>query len=335
MTKAITTILLLLVFCKVNAQDIHFTQFFATPMFTNPAFTGHFEGTYRFSGIIRNQWASVSPQPFRTFGGGLDLNAPMNIKPIGIGFHIAQDQAGLSSLTTTQLHGFLAGRVSISSKLKLHLGATAGIFQQSIDFSQLSFGDQYNGIRYDPGQSTTDVNNTQPGLSKVNAGAGIFLERKTDERNRVGVGFSIFNVTEPDRSFYSNTVNPLLRRNNIHLLSSIQLHSKWDLMPAVQFMQQGNQNEFLLGSSVRYHLNTGKVNPQSVQLGFWGRPEDAANISVGFQMNSLYIGGAYDVNLSTLKPATNYRGGWEFAVIYTIATVQEKVKRLRQCPDYL
>jgi hypothetical protein len=72
-----------------------------------------------------------------------------------------------------------------------------------------------------------------------------------------------------------------------------------------------------------------------VQLGIWGRTGDAANISAGFQNGNLYIGGAYDVNLSKLQPATRYRGGWEVAVIYTLSTVRENVKRLRQCPDYL
>ena len=41
------------------AQDIHFTQFYMSPMTTNPANAGKFEGTARIGGIFRGQWASV------------------------------------------------------------------------------------------------------------------------------------------------------------------------------------------------------------------------------------------------------------------------------------
>jgi len=322
-------------FFSASAQDIHFTQFFAAPMFTNPALTGHFDGTYRFSGIIRQQWRSVSPQPFSTFGGGVDMNGPFKLKAIGIGFHLAQDQAGLSALTTTQANVFLAGRIPLSPNIKLHLGAELGGFQQVIDYSKLSFGEQYNGVRFDPEIATTDVAGRNTNIANLNMGLGGYLDYRLDERRRIGLGYALYNVLEPDRSFSSAYPVPVLQRHSIHLLSSFPISSTLDLMPAAQFLQQGKQNEFLIGSALRYHLNPGPIKPQSVQIGLWGRTGDAMNVSMGFQSGNLYLGAAYDVNLSTLQPASSYRGGWEVAVIYTLSTVQENVKRLRQCPDYL
>jgi type IX secretion system PorP/SprF family membrane protein len=320
---------------SLKAQDIHFTQFFATPLFTNPAFTGHFDATYRFSGIIRQQWASVSPQPFQTFGGGVDINGPLGIKPVGVGMHLAQDQAGLSNLTSTQLQVFLAGHIPLSSSLTLHLGASGGGYQQSIDYSRLSFGDQFNGIRFDDQLTTNDAGGRIDNSLLLNIAGGGFIEYRKSERLRVGLGYSLYNINEPDRSFNPAYAVIQEQRHNVHLMSAFPIAAAWDLMPAVQFMRQGTQDELLIGSAVRYHLSTGPVKPQSIQLGVWGRAADAANISVGFQTGGLYLGGAYDVNLSSLQPATRYRGGWEFAVIYTLSTVREKVKRLRQCPDYL
>ena len=64
-----------------NAQDIHFTQFYLTPLNTNPAYTGAFEGTFRLSGIYRDQFAGVlNSNPFRTPSFGVD--APL-IKGLG------------------------------------------------------------------------------------------------------------------------------------------------------------------------------------------------------------------------------------------------------------
>lgn len=335
--RRITTYLVL--FCFVGfglqAQDIHFSQFFATPLFTNPAFTGHFDATYRFSGVIRQQWISVSPQPFRTFGGGVDVNGPLGLKPIGVGIHLAQDQAGLSSLTSTHLQIFIAGHIPITSKLKLHLGVSGGGYQQSIDYSRLSFGDQFNGIRYDDQLISADPGNRIDNAMLLNVAGGSFLEYKQSERLRVGLGYALYNINEPDRSFNAAYAVIQQQRHNLHVFSSVPIVAAWDLMPAVQFMRQGTQDELLLGSAIRYHLSTGPVKPQSVQLGLWGRTADALNVSAGFQTGGLYVGGAYDVNLSSLQPASRYRGGWEFAVIYTLSTVREKVKRLRQCPDYL
>lgn len=334
----LTAAILTLMACAqlTHAQDVHFSQFFATPMFTNPAFAGHFKGTYRFSGIIRNQWASVSPQPYQTFGGGVDINAPLNISPMGVGINLMHDVAGLSSLSHTQAQVFLSGKVHFGNAKSFCVGAgmMGSATQQHIDFSRLTFDDQHNGIRFDPNIITGET----PPMEAVNylgMSGGVFLERKWSERRRLLLGYALFNINEPNRSFYKNRSDNLARRHNLHLTSSLQLGAKWDFMPALQWMRQGRQSELLGGFAFRYHLSTEVVNPRSLQVGLWGRPGDAANLSAGMQMGNLYVGGAYDVNFSSLQPASNYRGAWEVAVIYTLATVRDKVKRLRQCPDYL
>jgi hypothetical protein len=50
-----------------SAQDLHFSQFFNSPLTTNPANTGFIpDGDYRLGVNFRNQWASVMPLPYRT-----------------------------------------------------------------------------------------------------------------------------------------------------------------------------------------------------------------------------------------------------------------------------
>src|SRR2546430_13248645 len=43
-----------------RAQDPHFSQFFASPLTLNPAFTGKFDGNLRIAGNYRNQWPSIN-----------------------------------------------------------------------------------------------------------------------------------------------------------------------------------------------------------------------------------------------------------------------------------
>ncbi|MEQ9187136.1 MAG: PorP/SprF family type IX secretion system membrane protein [Cryomorphaceae bacterium] len=336
MRIVIATISMIVVGFWTHAQDIHFSQFFAAPTFTNPALTGHFEGTYRLHGITRNQWWSISDQPFQTFGGSVDLNAPFNIKNTGAGLQFSHDFAGVSRLTTTQLYGMLSKRFPLlgDKHLTLHLGALGGVWMQSIDYSKLSFDDQFNGIRFDPNLPTNQA--TGSGSARTfNVGGGVYLEQRFSERNRWGIGFSSMNILEPNRAFFKAYEVPLYRRYDVHLMSSFQIGGVWDIMPTVRFQWQGSQTALQGGTAFRYHLSTGQMNPRSLQLGMWYRLNDAAYASVGMQLNNLYVGGAYDINVSRLQPATNYRGGWEVTVIYLIPTVRDKVKRLRQCPDYL
>ncbi len=44
----------------MKAQDPHFSQFFASPLTLNPAFTGKFDGTVRIAGNYRNQWPAFN-----------------------------------------------------------------------------------------------------------------------------------------------------------------------------------------------------------------------------------------------------------------------------------
>ena len=57
-----------------SAQDLHFSQFFNTPLTTNPANTGFIpDADYRLGAHYRNQWSSVMNVPYKTvsvFGDG-------------------------------------------------------------------------------------------------------------------------------------------------------------------------------------------------------------------------------------------------------------------------
>ena len=256
-----------------KAQDIHFSEFFATPLFTNPSFTGHFDGTYRFSGIIRRQWVSVSAQPFQTYGSGVEFKAPLNIKPVGIGLRISHDYTGLSSFTQTSVAVPLALHLNLgpAKRIKFSLGAQGEFFQRTIDYSRLSFDDQFFGNRYQPEAPSAE----QPSTNAVNAhnySGGLFLEYRLSERQRLGAGFSAFNITEPNISAFSVNQLPLPMRMNWHVFTAFQLGSSpFDIMPAGQLQLQGVHDELVLGTAFRYHLASTPLEKRSVQIGFWGR----------------------------------------------------------------
>src|SRR6187402_3812239 len=70
---------LLVCFCAlitsqaVKAQDPHFSQFFASPLTLNPAFTGKFDGQLRLAANHRDQWPSI-PKAYVTTSASVDFS---------------------------------------------------------------------------------------------------------------------------------------------------------------------------------------------------------------------------------------------------------------------
>src|SRR5687767_14873776 len=64
-------ILLLAMVCCVNAQDQLFTQFYHSPLYLNPAFTGCGKSDFRASFTSRLQWMNL-PSPLRSHTLAID-----------------------------------------------------------------------------------------------------------------------------------------------------------------------------------------------------------------------------------------------------------------------
>src|SRR5215472_9700368 len=67
MKKIISVSLLSTFSCILYAQDLHFSQWFNSPLTTNPANTGFIpDADYRLGANYRNQWSAIMAQPYRT-----------------------------------------------------------------------------------------------------------------------------------------------------------------------------------------------------------------------------------------------------------------------------
>ena len=78
----------------LGAQDIHFSQFYASPLTLNPAMTGFLNGDCRAGVMYRNQWKSVTV-PFITISGAYEHKFLMNNgDQVGAGVVVVSDQSG-------------------------------------------------------------------------------------------------------------------------------------------------------------------------------------------------------------------------------------------------
>src|SRR3712207_3143507 len=82
----------------VQGQDLHFSQFFHSPLTTNPANTGFIpDGDYRLGINYRNQWSSVMTVPYKTMSAFGDMQLfrdRFETGWLGVGGVMLRDVAG-------------------------------------------------------------------------------------------------------------------------------------------------------------------------------------------------------------------------------------------------
>src|SRR6185369_11344180 len=91
MYKCVASVVLILVGCgTVTAQDPQFSQFYAAPLYLNPAFAGA-TGQARVGANYRNQWPAIDAN-FTTISAFGDFYNES--KNIGLGAIITKDREG-------------------------------------------------------------------------------------------------------------------------------------------------------------------------------------------------------------------------------------------------
>lgn len=317
------------------AQDIHYSQFFNSPLNLNPALTGMFPGDYRFAANLRNQWSSVTV-PFATFSLSADAQNPFGTRNLGAGILINHDQAGDSRFKTFQINlaGSYIKKLNDDSTLVLSVGVMSGITIRSLSYDVLRFDQQYDGFEYnsslDHGESFNRDSRVYP---NIHFGGAIY--KKRDKRQYILGGLSINNLQKPKQTFFQENDIKLDRKLNFFGESAIKLADKWDVIPSINFQFQGKYAEIVPGGSGRYVLTDDKGLFRAVTLGVWYRFQDAIYFTGGMEYDNWKAGISYDINISDLVPASNKRGAFELALIYILDNFNPKRIAHRICPNYL
>ncbi len=332
MTK---NIYILLVFMSlqlmVQAQDFHFTQFYNTPFEMNPARTGIFDGDHRAIGIYRNQWNSVSI-PYRSYAVAYDTRANSRL---GGGLSLLNDDAGDGTLRTLKADLALSYIFNLAddSVNFISLGVRNGITQNSVDFSQFTFDNQFDGDGFIPGSPTGESFGASK-FSYYDLSAGInWLHRFDQDGPYVQGGLALFHINQPGRTFYSAD-----EKLNTRFVT--QINGRWpvsertSLLPTIMYMKQGPFSEINGGSLVRYRWTETALVDNGLYLGAFLRAGDAVNIATGFDYKNFTTGLSYDINISGLETASNNKGGFELSVIYIIRKVKPVNPFKAACPVY-
>lgn len=316
------------------SQDIHFSQFFRTPMATAPANIGQFDGAYRFSGVFRQQWRSVT-KPYRTFGIGADGRNVKKVEGLGIGAWLLNDRAGDSRMNTFRLNvgGSYTRFVDAANVHAVTGGLQTGFTSISIDYTDLNFDAQYNGFYYDPSLANNETF-ARDGLTHFDLHAGLGYHYVPAKRKRLDAGLSFYNLTTPTIGFMGGPGSPLDVRIAFNAIGQLPVAEKVDVLPMLQWNGQGKFREFILGGSVRFIQTEVMGMRRAVHVGGYWRWADAGYLFAGVEYDDWDIGISYDINVSELVPASRNRGAIELTAVYIMGR-SFTLPRYKACPDQL
>lgn len=329
------TLLLFLGGQFLTAQDLHYSQFFASHLNINPALTGIFNGDIRLAGNYRNQWNSV-PVPYMTFTGAADMKflSASSDNFFSGGFIFNYDQAGDSRLRLGSIGLSGSYTLKTSENLFLTFGALVSGGQRAFSINDLRFDSQYDGGQFDPTRSIQEnFDNENITILDVNIGGNLRWQKTPRTKFDFGVG--AFHLNSPKHPFYESNDVKLPIRLDFHAIGGIELASKFDLLLRGIYQTQGPHSEFVLGLGGLIHLNQNLGKEFALELAGHFRLKDAIAPMIRLHYKNLEVGFSYDVNInaSDFTVATSNRGGPEFSLIYIITKVKP-LSNFKVCPIF-
>jgi len=317
MLKKISILLFVLSFLQTKkslAQDPMFTQFYANPLYLNPAFAGNSKCP-RANLNYRNQWPGLGPT-YVTYSASYD----QHFDPIsgGLGLLVTNDKT-YYPYAVTNISGIYSFLIPASRNFSIRTGFQGTYFQRRVDADKLTYGDMIDPQRgfIHHTQETTPAN-----VSGIDFSAGAIGYGK-----RYFIGLAMHHITKPNESV-KKLESDLPRRITGHAGFIIPLGGKegqYSLSPNILFRQQAKFQELNLGMY---------ANIDKLVTGVWYRHKDAVMVLLGFQFSVFKIGYSYDFTISQMK-WSNTKGAHEVSLgmQFYCKTKKKKVREIA-CPSF-
>lgn len=313
-------VLLIMALAQVQGQDLHFSQWFNSPLTTNPANTGFIpDADYRLGANYRNQWSSVMQEPYKTmsiFGDAQVFRNRIQSGWLGLGGVILHDVAGSGNLTTTEVYGSVAYHQMLGYSSLLSIGFNTGWVNKRINSSQLKFPDQFDGQFFDNTLPTSVVIDV-PNVNYLDMQVGMNYAWFPDSKTYVNAGFSVQHINTPKESFFSTDPSgfdsEIPRRYIGFLNASFKTSDQVIFNPMGYYTNQAGASETVFGFNLEYNLAEDGDN--QIVGGIYYRVGDSFIPMVGFIYRNIRLMFTYDVTSSALSQYNGSRGAWEFALI--------------------
>ena len=323
-----TLLLIIFSIALVNvskAQDPNFSQFFVSPLTLNPALTGKFNGDFRVAGNYRDQWPAIS-KAFITSTLSFDMpilrNRLSELDTWGVGVLAITDKtangvysSNFISVTTAYHKG-----LDQDGLHQIGIGFQGTYSSKLLDGTKLNFEDELDQLGGFSIPSRETIDNLRLTANHFDLSVGALYNGSTDGFNNFYLGVSAYHLNKPKETYNNDVFYALQPRITLNGGAALPLadDSKTVYISTLYSTQYGAKN-IMVGGAVGFLLNNDEESPTNFYAGAWTRfnnVSDAIIPYVGLEFGSFRLGASYDVNISSLKPGSQSRGGLEISLIF-------------------
>ncbi len=293
------------------AQDYHFSQFYANPLYLSPSLAGATDGG-RLIMNYRNQWPEIS-KAFSTYSVSFDNFFPQFNS--GIGFYLLQDKAGSAGLTSTHAAFQYSYNLMITKEWQVVPAIQFAYGNKAVDFSKIVFPDQPPGSGGGSG-AYDRLSNDQ--IHYFDMAASVFAYS-----SKYWIGLTIDHLPKPNYTFLneeSKFEHKYVAFGGMNIWTERRRRTGMQRAFSASFRFQ-HQNQFnQLDIGVYWHNS-----PIEVGLWYRGLPvfnnsnsstlnHDAIVALLAYDLGPLRIGYSYDITISNLGWST--AGAHELSLIF-------------------
>lgn len=326
-----------LLFCggSAHGQDRLFTQAFVHAVDLNPALSGDLKGRYRVTAAYRDQWHAVIEGAYTTMGVYGDLKIPVGERSgdfVGAGFSFLADRTAIfnANQNLMTLFGSFHKALNPDRAQFLSGGLSLGIAQRSINYENLFFNDQFNGLdEYNLSTSESlPINN----FAFMDLGLGVNFASALGDYSRFAVGAAVDHLPGSSVSFFHREPDLdepypdsyLDRKFTAYFITELASTQFISISPRLLFQQQGAHTMVSASASVKFDVNN--YDNQAAHLGAGIRMNQrfddrlapsAAFLMAAYEAGGFLIGLSHDLTLSQLASDSPGRGAFELSISFT------------------
>lgn len=338
---------------NMQAQDIHYSHITFSPIYTNPAFTGYFNGNLRLFANYRNQYLSIlGGSAFQTYSGAADFSMPVGVFGhdfVGAGTYVFHDRVGNPDdggqfLTTgVGLSGAYSKSIANRGEHAITLGVMAMFLQRRFEGDEIFFGSQYDIVTGEiiPVPPPSELG-FEPNLNYNNFDVtlGLLYLGKLSTSLVMYTGFSIAHFIQPRWSFLDAEVARLPIRYAGQLGFNVYLNRRFEMGPFAFYQHQGNIGELTFGNLFDYRIIQDKGIETDLLFGAYFRTLhdplkpfsfESLIMLVGIDYTDLRIAFSYDTQFGGLRDLAKSNSAFEVTLRYTMSWIKTK-SVTRYCP---
>jgi type IX secretion system PorP/SprF family membrane protein len=301
----------------LNAQDPHFSQFYANPVYLNPAMVGTADGN-RIVLNHRQQWA----KPISYTTSAVSIDGSLNSIKSGWGVQVLNDNQINGKLVQTRISAVAAHRVEISKDKYLGMGLNIGVYRKRVDWSDLTFEDQL-----DPKYGLVNPTNERFGKDNIaNATASVGLVYISET---IIAGIAANHLNRPREQFTVTSNERLSIKYTAHIggIFDIDIPGQNQFFsPNIIMEKQGPFTYFNFG--MYYGI-------EAVSVGIYYRSNDAIIGLLGLNYGDFKIGYSYDYTISKVAAGNNNSHELSIAYLFEFSKIHNRKGRYKgKCPKF-